>query len=154
MVLSARDWGRHGDIKPENILWFVDYEGKRDYLAISDFGLTQFDTAKSHSRASQDHILGFSSTYRAPDLHLEDQKISQKYDVWSLGCVFLEFISWFLLGYDETVSRFTQARLADEPEGVIREDTFFVLENNPSTSPRYATLKVSVVEVMLTSRDI
>ena len=96
MILSGKEWGRRGDIKPENILWFKRYNHERDYLVISDFGLTQFNqfnSTHSWSKVHQDQILGLSGTYRPPDLHLENQTISQNYDVWSLGCVFLEFLS-------------------------------------------------------------
>lgn len=153
MILGSKNWGRHGDIKPENILWFEDYEGKRDHLVISDFGLTQFNSAYSHSKVPQDQILGFSGTYRPPDMHLEDQPITQKYDVWSLGCVLLEFVSWFLLGYDETVYSFAEARLSDDQEETVREDKFFAFKNDPHVTPREAELKKSVIEVTLTSRE-
>lgn len=146
MILGVKEWGRHGDIKPENILWFKCYNRERDYLVISDFGLTQFNSAHSRSKVHQDQILGFSGTYRPPDLHLENQPISQNYDVWSLGCVFLEFLSWFLLGYEEGVDAFAQARVDDSLNGDVREDTFFAFENGLNGTPRKATLKKSVVE--------
>jgi serine/threonine protein kinase len=148
MILGGKEWGRHGDIKPENILWFGECQDKRDHLVISDFGLTRFNSAHSRSKVQQDQIQGFSGTYRPPDLHLEDQPISQNYDVWSLGCVFLEFLSWFLLGYEQTVDVFTQGRMNDGQKGDIREDTFFTFENGPLVTPRKAKLKDSVVEVM------
>ncbi|RSL49640.1 hypothetical protein CEP54_012337 [Fusarium duplospermum] len=146
MILGVKEWGRHGDIKPENILWFKHYNNKQNHLVISDFGLTQFNSAHSRSKVHQGQILGFSGTYRPPDLHIEDQPISQNYDVWSLGCVFLEFVSWFLLGHDETVFNFAKARLRDEPEGTIGEDTFFVFEDGYHGKLRKAKLKDSVVE--------
>ncbi|WAO87710.1 Protein kinase domain-containing protein [Fusarium falciforme] len=153
ILLGAKEWGRHGDIKPENILWFENYNSKQNHLVISDFGLTQFNSAHSRSKVQQGQIQGFSGTYRPPDLHIEDQPISQNYDVWSLGCVFLEFVSWFLLGHDETVFTFGDARLRDEPEGTIGEDTFFVFENGHHGTPKNAKLKDSVVEWIQTTQD-
>ncbi|RSL99221.1 hypothetical protein CEP52_009892 [Fusarium oligoseptatum] len=149
MILGGKEWGRHGDIKPENILWFENYKGERDFLVISDFGLTQFNSAHSRSKVQQDQILGYSGTYRPPDLHLENQPISQNYDVWSLGCVFLEFLSWFLLGYREAVDVFAQERLKDGPKGEVREDTFFTFEKGdkePHDMSKRAMLKESVVQ--------
>ncbi|RSL85188.1 hypothetical protein CEP51_003470 [Fusarium floridanum] len=149
MILGGKEWGRHGDIKPENILWFENYKGERDFLVISDFGLTQFNSAHSRSKVQQDQILGYSGTYRPPDLHLENQPISQNYDVWSLGCVFLEFLSWFLLGYREAVDVFAQERLKDGPKGEVREDTFFTFEKGdkePHDMSKRAMLKKSVVQ--------
>lgn len=49
--------------------------------------------------------VGRTRTYRAPELDAFpslDSRVSQKYDVWSLGCVFLEFISCHLVGYKAT----------------------------------------------------
>ncbi|KAM0427800.1 hypothetical protein ACHAPT_007257 [Fusarium lateritium] len=146
IILGGKEWGRHGDIKPENILWFKNCEGRIDHLVISDFGLCQFNSAHSRSKVHQDQILGFSGTYRPPDLHFRNQPISQNYDVWSLGCVFLEFVSWFLLGYEETVVNFVQARMNDGLEGNVREDTFFAFEKDSHGTPRAATLRKSVVE--------
>ncbi|KAJ4177996.1 hypothetical protein NW767_014966 [Fusarium falciforme] len=59
MVLAQpqddKEWGRHGDINPENILWFENYDNRqRDHLVISDFGLTQFNSAHSRSKVLQD----------------------------------------------------------------------------------------------------
>ncbi|RSL61854.1 hypothetical protein CEP53_004934 [Fusarium sp. AF-6] len=149
MILGGKEWGRHGDIKPENILWFKNYDGEKDVLVISDFGLTQFNSAHSRSKVHQDQILGFSGTYRPPDLQLEGQEISQNYDVWSLGCVFLEFLSWFLLGYDAVVTTFVQARVDDSLQGNVKEDTFFTFEkdeNHPQRISKKATLKKSVIK--------
>ncbi|KAJ4183440.1 hypothetical protein NW759_017083 [Fusarium solani] len=146
MILGAKEWSQHGDIKPENILWFEEYDGKQDHLVISGFGLNPFNNTNSRSKVQQNQILGYSNTYRPPDLHLEGQSISQNYDVWSLGCVFLEFVSWFLLGHDETVSSFVQARLNDGPEENIWEDTFFAFEKGPQVTSKKAMLKKSVVE--------
>ncbi|KAM5355081.1 hypothetical protein ACJ41O_001727 [Fusarium nematophilum] len=143
-----KEWGRHGDIKPENILWFKDHHGKENHLVISDFGLTQFNSAHSRSKVLQDQIQGFSGTYRPPDLHLEG-KISQRYDVWSLGCVLLEFTSWFLLGYKQGIEDFVEERLNDKLESrTAREDKFFSLIEGAKDKKgkNAAKVKDSVIE--------
>lgn len=146
-VPGGREWGRHSDIKPENILWFKNYEGRPNHLVISDFGLTRFNSAQSKSRVLQEEIKGFSGTYRPPDLHL-NEAISQRYDVWSLGCVFLEFTSWLLLGYRTTIEDFATKRVNDPLENSNEgaEDKFFGLISDADGTQR-ATLKTSVVEV-------
>lgn len=51
------------------------------------------------------HSVGRTRTYRAPELDevlSHNIRISQKYDVWSLGCVFLELISCHLVGCKAT----------------------------------------------------
>jgi serine/threonine protein kinase len=154
MVLSPslgdREWGRHGDIKPENILWFKEYDGQPNYLVISDFGLTQFNTAHSKSKVLQEQIQGFSGTYRPPDLHL-DESISQRYDIWSLGCVILEFTSWLLLGYNEGIETFMKERLNDDYDFEnASEDKFFnfkkTFDGARSEGKITSTLKPSVIK--------
>ncbi|KAF4465391.1 serine threonine kinase [Fusarium albosuccineum] len=149
VLAGEKEWGRHGDVKPENILWFADYDGQENHLVISDFGLTRFNSAFSRSKVLQEQIQGFSGTYRPPDLHL-DETITQKYDVWSLGCVLLEFVSWFLLGYKQTIDDFTKARVAaDKLESPnAKEDKFFVLieGEGKNKGKNGAEVKSSVIE--------
>ncbi|KAF3805940.1 hypothetical protein GCG54_00013614, partial [Colletotrichum gloeosporioides] len=138
-------WGRHGDIKPENILWFQEYETFKDFLVISDFGLTSFNTTESRSKVRAESILGCSGTYRPPELDLGED-ISPKYDVWSLGCVFLEFVSWFLLGFSATQKAFTDSRVNCEKEfKQVSEDKFFILERSMESPQTFkAKVKPSV----------
>ncbi|KAK7717462.1 hypothetical protein SLS64_002954 [Diaporthe eres] len=95
---NKKDCGRHGDIKPPNILWFKQDEN--DYglgvLKISDFGLTTFHTALTTQASPRDQN-GCTWTYAPPEYDLKED-ISRPFDIWSLGCVYLEFITWALLG--------------------------------------------------------
>lgn len=94
--------GRHGDIKPQNILWFRDPSTTEDRLVLSDFTLMRFHAEGSNTETTMKSI-GGTRTYRAPEVAVTFGKhVSQGYDVWSLGCVFLEFISCHLVGYDAT----------------------------------------------------
>ncbi|KIL90353.1 hypothetical protein FAVG1_06083 [Fusarium avenaceum] len=109
-----RNRGRHGDIKPKNILYFADENGGPERLVIADFTLMRFhsDATTSITYANQ---VGFSSTYRPPEVDKRMGPIvSQKYDIWTLGCVYLEFITWHLLGCDAVYRR--SFRTADEKE--------------------------------------
>ncbi|ORY61001.1 kinase-like domain-containing protein [Pseudomassariella vexata] len=94
---KERDWGRHGDIKPENILWFSQYDDYINHLVVSDLGLTRYHTRKTRPNVPLSKVPGYTSEYRAPELELRSW-ISQKYDIWSLGCVYLEFCIWYLRG--------------------------------------------------------
>jgi serine/threonine protein kinase len=142
------DWPgvRHGDIKPENILWFPAATDDKDglgRLVLSDFGVTDL--------CSED-IKVVSPTYRSPELDLHEEAILGIYqDIWALGCVFLEFVSWFVLGFQATMIDFTDERLLDDQSWSVNgeefdfiEDKFFNL-NGDSKSP--AVLKVSVKKV-------
>ncbi|RDW73475.1 hypothetical protein BP6252_07382 [Coleophoma cylindrospora] len=92
-------------------------------LKISDFGLMQF-----HRKRSKSHIdasgVGVSRTYRAPEYDIA-REVSQSYDIWTFGCLILEFITWYLLGWDK-VDKFSRRRV-DDDNSEFREDVFFNL---------------------------
>jgi serine/threonine protein kinase len=148
-------YGRHGDIKPENILWFKD-QAVNDpdqivgSLKLSDFGVTSFqETGASRVDAG----VARSITYQSPELDTHDQ-VSQSNDIWALGCVLLEFVTWYLLGH-EGVENFADSRVEMYPVSdiSIEVDTYYSLdvdENQPIgqkqrfvAKPKLAVLKVS-----------
>ncbi|KAM7220305.1 Protein kinase-like domain containing protein [Rhypophila decipiens] len=124
--------GRHGDLKPENILWFRPVGAYRPHetetnnmgvLKISDFGLSKFHRTRSMlSGQNNGKSTGVSPTYRAPEFDI-DQGLDQSYDIWTLGCVLLEFVAWYVLGWDE-VESFSRSRVEDDYQE-IKEDVFF-----------------------------
>lgn len=90
-----KPFGRHGDIKPENVLWFKNPTNK---LVVADLTLTRFHSLETLA-ATTIGGRGYSMTYRAPEIVLGSQSPSPpSYDVWGLGCLYLEFISWYLFG--------------------------------------------------------
>lgn len=139
---SQRVRGRHGDLKPENILWFEDHNHEQHgRLVVSDFGLTQFH------RDATGHVdptsIGRSPTYRPPEYDIRDV-ITQKFDIWTWGCVLLEFSVWYLKGY-QAWDDFSVERLHEHRGGPIQEDTYFQME--PGSSFAVARLKQSVTKV-------
>jgi serine/threonine protein kinase len=96
--------GRHGDLKPENILWFKPYQDTHrnhfGVLKISDFGLTRFHRTRSKSHFES---VAVSRTYRPPEYDIV-KMVSQSYDIWTLGCVLLEFVTWYLYGWEVTIA--------------------------------------------------
>ncbi|OWY42226.1 kinase-like protein [Alternaria alternata] len=150
---ADRDWGRHGDIKPENILWFKEHLHHRNLLVMSDLGLTRYHSQFSKSIIPRSHIDGYSSAYRPPELDM-DERISQKYDIWSLGCVFLEFCVWYLQGHDE-VEHFRWQRYKEDLwtyEGVESEKFFNV--HSPKYGHKEPYVKKAVKERLETLRGL
>lgn len=72
-------------------------------------------------------------TYRAPDYDLTGVPLlSISSDIYSMGCVFLEYITWFLLGEDGA-DRFTRARTTRETPNSI-SDIFFTMSQDRTTT--------------------
>lgn len=154
ILAGAQDakYGRHGDLKPENILWFDNYHGDQDHLAICDFGSTKFNSMYSKSLVDANEVSGYTETYQPPDNQFEPV-VSQKFDVWSLGCVLLEFVSWFLLDYEKTVEVFPRERMMaipGYPSHIITEDRFFCFDVSDSEGRgNSAMVKPAVIDVSI-----
>lgn len=126
-------YDRHGDIKAESILFFA--EGVADdhgHLVLADFGMTAFHKKTSRSKVKLELVTG-SPSYKPPEFMLHSS-ISRAYDIWCLGCLYLEFISWLLCGWEQ-LSRFLDAH------GEIRAttlelngDTFFTISQGGRTA--------------------
>lgn len=118
----------HADIKPENILCFFSDEnsGRSLTLKLADFGEAR---RLDNGEEVNDEAIPHTKTYRPPE-NSSPGLITYKYDVWCLGCVFIDFITWYLDG-SNGVEAFRVAReneeddifRANEPE--IIEDIFY-----------------------------
>jgi serine/threonine protein kinase len=141
-------FGRHGDIKPENVLLFSDPD---DYdsigtLKLTDFGLAEFSAIHSRSYKPKSKV-AISPSYRAPECDLHDGIIGRSYDIWTLGCLYLEFITWLLGGW-KLVEKFTQKRTTtDALWHDIPTDTFFEIVKCGSTGPPGVMIKPAVTDV-------
>ncbi|KAK4033139.1 hypothetical protein C8A01DRAFT_19875, partial [Parachaetomium inaequale] len=129
---------RHGDIKPENILWFPSPAGPADepagkgILKITDFGVAEFTTQDTAPRA---HGLPVSPMYQPPEAYvpLKNGVIRTSYDIWGLGCIYLEFITWFFGGW-KYISNFLDRRMAlDNVFYRFNTGTFFCIEKDDAT---------------------
>jgi len=116
-------YGRHGDLKPENILWFK--RGGRGILAISDMGLTEVhrNTSRSNIRGAG---LPATPDYRPPecDMFGKQGSVSRSFDIWTLGCVFLEYIIWILEG-KKGVKKFKADRMSPYLGTNVHNSTFY-----------------------------
>lgn len=149
---SQRVDGSHGDIKPENILWFpvnnaedqqIPANGK---LVLANFGLTELYRFETGVLSPQG--IAIPPTYRAPEFDVS-AGLSQSYDIWTLGCVLLEFIVWYLQGFD-AFEQFSIDRCTED-NGIIQEDKYFAIKpnvkNNSGQILSAAILKSSVHRV-------
>lgn len=119
-TVVEKKYGRHGDLKPENILYL-----QNGTLQIADFGLGRFHRLESRSRVEPRHING-SPTYSPPEMVLDGGLISRAYDIWSLGCILLEFITWLLEG-SAGLDGFNSSRTAKAHDG-IDDDLYYSIE--------------------------
>ncbi|KAL9562653.1 hypothetical protein ACKAV7_013217 [Fusarium commune] len=150
-------FGRHGDMKPENILWFPERPSipgtLGGILKITDFGFTEFSTKSEVDPARRGFIVN-SPTYRAPEIDISSDNglIGPSYDIWALGCIYLEFLAWWLGGWDY-VHSFAKRRLGHDvifwggrKEG-HRTDAFFSIIQFEETGRYRAEVRKSVNEV-------
>lgn len=139
-------FGRHGDIKPENILWFSTHRGDKDVLVLADLGLTRYHSKDTRSKVPWSRLEGCTPTYRPPELEMRDD-LSQAYDVWSLGCVFLQFCIWYVEG-TEKLKLFEEEREGQTNNPILnfREDNFFNIERLPKGA-KGAVVKPAVKKV-------
>jgi len=116
--------GRHGDIKPSNILWYP--HGELGILKLADFGTTRFGLEGTPTPVY--HDAPTTPTYRAPEYSLQ-MAMKSSWDIWTIGCVYIEFITWLSLGW-KGVDEFAIKRLREDPQDYdIQTATYYVLEN-------------------------
>ncbi|KAJ3542906.1 hypothetical protein NM208_g3850 [Fusarium decemcellulare] len=122
------NYGIHGDVKPDNILRFFREESSHELgeLTWSDFGMTKFHTEASRSRQPGNGPL--SPTYASPEHNAYSHGVSRRSDIWALGCVFTELLTWIIRGR-ESHEEYRKARLNEQDvgrrRGSWREDRFF-----------------------------
>ncbi|ETS88088.1 hypothetical protein PFICI_01916 [Pestalotiopsis fici W106-1] len=121
--LGTQVFGRHGDLKPDNILWYTPYKGDpKGILVVSDMGFTAVNSELSRSK--QTNGKPRTPTYRPPELDIQGAKVTREYDVWSLGCIFLEMMTW-ILGGQRFNSEFKKSRMT--PENGVNTSIFFTM---------------------------
>ena len=120
---GGRRAGWHHDLKPENILLYRHTDPPRELFQISDWGSGKINTYHSGTIITPSPT--GTPTYEPPELIIEGGT-SRPYDVWSLGCVFLELLVWALVD-SEAVEKFKDERIdqRDLSEKYGRKDDAF-----------------------------
>ena len=90
--------GCHCDLKPDNIL--VD----KSNLVLADFGLSRFKPSDESSRSEFQQAQGEYLAPECEDLGFKELKerrrVGRSRDVWALGCILLELLTYLLMGSD------------------------------------------------------
>ena len=133
--------GWHHDLKPENILYFglrlLGCMGsRRGTFRIADFGTGKVHTYRSGSVNTKS--LNGTLTYEPPET-ISKGATSRPYDVWSLGCVFLELLIWAVFD-SRAVDTFAQDRGGRRYPGsntnLLRDDAFWQMAEDGKVSLR------------------
>jgi serine/threonine protein kinase len=121
---GTSDGYRHGDLKPENILRCKSRDNPNGLgiLKIADMGL-----AKRHPFATNQRPNGTSTRfgtvrYEPPEALFSLKPRSRLYDIWSMGCIILEYLVWLLYGPEE-LERFHKSVRSGDARDVPLFDT-------------------------------
>ncbi|KAH6662531.1 kinase-like domain-containing protein [Halenospora varia] len=141
--LDVKRYGRHGDIKPDNILWFRSSNNERGTLVLSDMGLSAFHRENSKSGIPRYKIPKVPG-YQPPECDVKGGKISRAYDIWTLGCLYLELLTWLLGGW-KLLDEFEMKRKSVHITGSI-SNIFFTLKTIQGREGHVAQVKTQVAE--------
>lgn len=130
---------RHGDIKPENILIFPDQNKSRiGTFKISDLGSAKHHSVATRLRPRTGGKAFATMVYQPPEAITNKLSASSRlYDIWSIGCVTLEFMVWLLYGYEELKEFNTRIK------GKLEEPSpFFVVEEVEEAEQKGTTTRL------------
>ena len=134
--VGMRKAGYHHDLKPENILSFPTPNSTYGTFKVADFGSGKINTYRSGSVNTRSPT--GTLTYEPPEAKMEG-RTSRPYDLWSLGCVFLELLIWAASGY-QAVTDFENDRLArrcpNSPTDFTEDDGFWQMDEDGSVTLR------------------
>ena len=109
-------------------------------LVIGDFGGGDFYDASKHP----DPLRQMTVTYRPPEYDTKLKPVSRSWDVWGLGCTYLEFVTWFLLGR-AGLKEFAKRRTTRTAAGKLSDEYFDTFVDPSQTGGIGAILKGSVL---------
>ncbi|KAI0410721.1 hypothetical protein F5X98DRAFT_384963 [Xylaria grammica] len=92
---------RHNDLGPNHILHFHNDDNSSvcGTLVIAGFCQATWQTVPSEIRHDSDNTRASHPVYEPPEAMSAKPRL-RRYDMWSVGCLFMEFAIWLLYGYD------------------------------------------------------
>ncbi|KAI0099092.1 kinase-like domain-containing protein [Nemania sp. FL0031] len=100
---DERSYGRHGDLKPWNILWYKSRQGFGK-LVIADIGLANTNRFNNITYIPREHFEQLAKMkYRPPEFDYANDLMGRTVDIWALGCTFFEILLWLNKDYRELV---------------------------------------------------
>ncbi|KAH7110127.1 kinase-like domain-containing protein [Dendryphion nanum] len=131
---------RHLNLKPEKILCF-DNDSTQDGSCV--FVITFVASIRVDNRIISEmwegHISSRTLMYDPPEAELQPHlPKSRQYDIWSIGCIYLEFIIWLLYGTKEL------QHFRDDLCGFRAAMRFYVVEEVQNTRTKTAQLNSAV----------
>lgn len=142
--LAEDKFGRHGDIKPENILCYRMRNGVNWLLVLTDLGLSAYNSKRSRSNIPGDKISA-APGYRPPECDVKDGLVSRLFDVWTMGCLFLDAIT-YALGGQALRDKFERKRMTPSITGGRLDsfyDTYLHSDGKPTQSVKPEVTNVS-----------
>lgn len=113
-----------------------------DEFVLGDFGSGGFFGTSSNP----DPLHQITVTYRPPEYDTKLRPVSRSWDVWGLGCTYLEFVTWFLLG-PSGLTEFAKRRTTRTATGKLSDHYFETFIDGSQDGGVGATLKGSVLAV-------
>lgn len=95
---------RHGDLKPENILIFdINNPGFLGTWKMADLGLAKYHILSTDGRVKPSSNFGAGTiSYQPPEsFRPRAAPTSRLYDIWSMGCIILQLMTWLLYGIEK-----------------------------------------------------
>lgn len=151
LTIPTEEYGRHGDLKPENLLLYDSPFDSRGILVVADLGLSTLNSILSKTQTNS--RTPCTPRYKPPECNILRAKIRQSYDMWTLGCLLLEWVCWAMQG-DHARADFMYSLFAPFPSG-SRTDMFFDME--PKENEKYDVIvkrQVSWVSVITNATNI
>jgi serine/threonine protein kinase len=94
---GTNKYWRHSDLNPESIMWYQSPFDAKGILVLDDFGLSSLNSIRTRSNESIEKMHG-TGRYRPPEYDIYMAKVSRSCDIWTFGCLLLEWICWALKG--------------------------------------------------------